>query len=341
MTEADRSQGWLYRVWYGDAPGGWILLPLEALFRCIVAVRCWLFARGILKSESVAAGVIVVGNISVGGAGKTPLVAWLASEALRRGYRPAIISRGYGGQEPATPLLVSSDTDVAISGDEALMLARATPARVYVCARRALAARQAVSDGADLIIADDGLQHYQLARDVEIIVVDAEREHGNGHCLPAGPLREPPGRIRRADLLVYSGDHDASRVGYRLAISHAVNAENGNVQSLDTFSGQDVFAIAGIGHPQRFYDALRAHGIKVQPIPVADHGRVDEASLHPPGDAPVLMTSKDAVKYDVLEARHWVVPSELVLDVNSKVAILGMIDRAEERHLQRSGKPHA
>lgn len=341
MTLTERPTGWLYAVWYANAPGGWLLWPLEGLFRLVTGLRRWLYRTGSLRTIAVDAPVIIVGNLSVGGAGKTPLVAWLASQALKRGYRPAIVSRGYGGAEPAQPLLVTADTQVSVSGDEALMLARATPARVYVCRDRAAAAAQAVAEGADLVIGDDGLQHYRLARDAEIVVIDAERGHGNGHCLPAGPLREPPARLVDADIVVFSGNRDAARIGYRLTVSHAVNAGTGEVRALDAFDGQRIRALAGIGHPQRFYDALGDFGITVQPIPAADHQRLDEACIEPKDGLDVMMTAKDAVKYAALGAHHWVVPAELDIDAPSATALYAAIERARLRHIERTGASHA
>lgn len=334
---AERGSGWLQRVWYGDAPGGFVLWPFEWLFRSVATLRRAAFRRGLATTRRVAAPVIVVGNIAVGGSGKTPLVGWLTREAQRVGHRPAIVSRGYGGSEPDTPLEITDKTSARVSGDEPLMLARETGVPVFVSRDRYAAAAQAVAHGADLVIADDGLQHYPLGRDAEIAVVDGNRRHGNGHCLPAGPLREPVSRLDDVDLVVYSNCDDDTVVAYQLALTDAVNFATGERRALSMFSGDAVHAAAGIGHPARFHKALAAFGIDVTPIEVPDHGRLGHAALHPSGDAPVFMTAKDAVKYEKLGQRHWVVPATVVLSEGAANAVRGTIELATTRYRERQG----
>ncbi|MEO0616851.1 MAG: tetraacyldisaccharide 4'-kinase [Pseudomonadota bacterium] len=331
-------EGWLQRVWYDRAPGGFLLWPLEWLFRGLAALRRAAFRAGLADTRWVSAPVIIVGNISVGGSGKTPLVGWLGRAAREAGWRPAIVSRGYGGTEPREPLVVGEGTSAAVSGDEPLMLARDTGLPVFVSRDRYAAAAQAVAGGADLVIADDGLQHYGLGRDAEVIVVDATRGHGNGHCLPAGPLREPVSRLARADIVVHSNGTQGT--SYRLEITEAVNLETGERRSLESFSGAAAHVVAGIGHPARFHAALEAFGIDVQPIAVPDHGRL-EASALSPGDAlPVLMTAKDAVKYATTSARHWMVPARVVMNDDTATALKGVLELARTRCNQRQGGSH-
>ena len=330
---ADDGTGWLHEVWYGRARGGFLLWPLEGLFRGIAAVRRALFRLGVCRIGWVDAPVIVVGNLSVGGTGKTPLVGWLAGAARDAGRRPAIVSRGYGGSEPAVPLPVTAETPASIAGDEPLMLARDTGLPVYVSRDRLAAARRAAADGANLVIADDGLQHYRLGRDAEIAVVDGTRGHGNGHCLPAGPLREPVSRLDRVDAVVTSGSTERS--GFTLAIDAAVNAASDERRPLGAFSGQAVHAIAGIGNPQRFHDALAAFGIDVRPVAVPDHGRAGPAQLSPDDALPVLMTAKDAVKYRGLGARHWVVPARVEMSADDAARLRAIIDLALRRYASR------
>ncbi|MEL7312665.1 MAG: tetraacyldisaccharide 4'-kinase [Pseudomonadota bacterium] len=308
------TQRWLYSVWYDNGAGGWILRPLEWLFRSIVAIRRMLYRQGIFTTQHLDVPVVVVGNLAVGGGGKTPLVGWLVSELRDRGCRVAIVSRGYGGEEPARPLRVGDDVTAARSGDEAKMLAESTGAPVFVCRDRVAAARAAQEDGAELIVADDGLQHYRLGRAMEIVVIDAARGQGNTRCLPAGPLREPMSRLSDVDLIVGSGGEipGVSEISYSLTIQTAVNGESGVERDLETFSGQHVHAVAGIAHPTRFVDALERFGIRVNLIPVGDHQVLERAELNPSDELDVLMTEKDAVKYQSLEQRHWIVPARVV-----------------------------
>ena len=335
---ATEHDGWLQRVWYGKASGGFLLWPLEWLFRGLAALRRAAFRVGLADTRWAAAPVIVVGNINVGGSGKTPLVGWLARTAREAGWQPAIVSRGYGGAEPREPLAVGAETFAAVSGDEPLMLARDTGVPVFVSRDRYAAAAQAVARGADLVIADDGLQHYGLGRDAELVVVDATRGHGNGHCLPAGPLREPVSRLARADLVVHS--NGAGGASYRLSITEAVNLETGERRSLESFAGAVAHVVAGIGNPARFHTALEAFGIAVQPIAVPDHGRLEPSALSPDDAAPVLMTAKDAVKYTAFTSRHWVVPARVDMDDETATALRGLLELARTRFNERQGGSH-
>lgn len=331
-----RLRRWIYRVWYEGAGGGWVLLPLEALFRFVVSIRRALYRLGIFRSGAAGAPVVVVGNIAVGGGGKTPLVGWLAGQLTASGINVAVVSRGYGGQEPAEPLRVTAETEAALSGDEAAMLVRRSGVAVWVCRDRLAGARAAVQAGAHLVLTDDGLQHYRLQRDWEIVVVDADRGHGNGRCLPVGPLREPLRRLESVNQVIYAGQPRESQApSYQLTLSSAVNLADQSVVPLADFSGRTVHAIAGIAHPQRFVAALAQQGIHAELIDIADHGTATEAQLRPDGDQPVLMTEKDAVKYHSLEARHWMVPATVtVSDADARTVlapILKLVGIAAER----------
>lgn len=323
-------RNWLYNVWYHNAPMGWVLWPLELLFRAIAAFRRLTYRWPVQRAQTVPVPVIIVGNIAVGGSGKSPLVAWLTIAARERGLTPAIISRGYGGRHVGEPLRVTENVAAADCGDEALMLFQQTSAIVFVSRDRVAGARAAAAAGANVVISDDGLQHYRLARYVEIAVVDAKVEHGNGHCLPRGPLREPVSRLQQCDLVVYAslpaGDH---RLGYRLNNTHAVNALTGERKRLETFADARAHALAGIGHPQRFFDALQAHGLTVAGHAIADHAMAPDSVLHPADDLPVLMTAKDAVKYAGLTNRHWIVPANLELSDDSRAALLAVLPPAD------------
>lgn len=290
----------LLSAWYDEAarPPAWARL-LEPLYRAIVAMRRWLYRRGWLRSGHPGVPVVIVGNLTVGGAGKTPLVILVTQQLAELGRRPAVVSRGYGGAEPRSPYRVQGDDDPAFTGDEPLLLARATGCPVWICRDRLAAARAAAAAGADVIVADDGLQHYRLQRDFEIVVVDGARGLGNGRCLPAGPLREPGARLVEADLVVYNGEGGCRPPGavlMSLVGDEAVRLDAAKRQPLAAFAPGPVHGIAGIGHPQRFFDFLARHGLDVIPHPLPDHGVVPEALLAPLDGHPVLMTSKDAAR---------------------------------------------
>jgi tetraacyldisaccharide 4'-kinase len=331
---------WLEAVWYGEGTGGSLLRPLGALFAALVGLRRRLFAAGVLPRRDVGAPVIVVGNINVGGTGKTPLTLWLARRLAERGRRPGIVSRGYGGDPGPRPLRVEAGSDPDRVGDEALIFARHAGCPVYVHPDRVAAARAAVAAGADVVLSDDGLQHYRLARDVEIAVIDFDRGLGNRRCLPAGPLREPPERLDTVDQVFSQGltgiDH---AIGFTLRPEGAVNLADGSRRELGDFAGQAVYAIAGIGNPARFFRMLRDAGLKVIDHPLTDHAEPSKEELDPPDTLPVFMTEKDAVKVaDRAGRRHWYVPVSVEIDAATAAGFLERLDeRLDERRDARSG----
>jgi len=269
------------------------------------------YRAGMLKSESCGVPVVVVGNITVGGTGKTPLVLHLSECLQHRGIRVGIVSRGYGGSE--TVQRVTPESRAADVGDEPLLLARRSGVPVWIGADRVAAARELVAAGVQCIISDDGLQHYRLARDAEIIVIDGERGLGNGACIPAGPLRESPARLREVDMVVVNGDHEGRQPGALVMSLRAdgvlpVNGQ-GERRSLDSFAGKTVHAVAGIGNPERFFDSLRRRKINVLPSPLPDHARILPANLDFDDTHEILMTEKDAVKCQDFAGSHaWFVP---------------------------------
>lgn len=287
---------WLHRVWYGSG-GGAALVPLSWLFGAVVAARRAAFRHGWLGATRVARPVVVVGNLTVGGSGKTPLTVWLATQLASRGLRVGIVSRGYGGRATA-PLRVTADTDPALAGDEPVLLARRAGVPVVVARERAAGAALLAPD-VDLILADDGLQHYALARDLEIVVVDGRRRFGNGRLLPAGPLREPVARLREADLVVVNGgaaDAGTRELRMDLVPGDVVALAGGARSPLPAWAGRRVHAVAGIGDPARFFATLRAAGLDPIEHPHPDHAALTAADVEFPDDLPVLMTEKDAVK---------------------------------------------
>ncbi len=283
-----------------------LLSPLSLLFGLLASLRRALYRMRVLCAVRLPVPVIVVGNIAVGGSGKTPTVDWLVRQLRAAGWSPGIVSRGYGGTVEGIGL-VSADSDPSLCGDEPVLLARLTRCPVAIGRDRPAAAQAllAAHPECDLIVSDDGMQHYRLARDVEIAVVD-QATLGNCRLLPAGPLREPLGRLRSVDLVIA---HGALSLPVSAAIGSVAVAsmvlEGASFRSLrrpdDTcqasaFRGQRVHALAGIGRPERFFDQLRAMGLDVVEHPFPDHHRFSAADLDFAPDEAKLMTSKDAVK---------------------------------------------
>jgi tetraacyldisaccharide 4'-kinase len=298
-------------VWYQNHWLGLGLAPLGWLYCGIALLRRWGYRREWLGSFAAPVPVIVVGNLTVGGTGKTPLVVWLAARLAEAGRRPGVALRGYGGGAAASPCRVSLDSNPSDIGDEAVLLAQRTNCAVVVGRDRVAAARALAGEqGCDLVITDDGLQHYRLRRQLEIMVVDGVREFGNRRCLPAGPLREPTSRLDSVDLVITNGGDRA--LGYRMRVvpGAAVSlVDPARQRPLSAFVGNPVAAVAGIGHPQRFFSMLRELGLTVTEWPYPDHHAFTEKDLAswPPG--PVLMTEKDAVKCRrFARGEHWYVP---------------------------------
>ncbi|MDR1229563.1 MAG: tetraacyldisaccharide 4'-kinase [Azoarcus sp.] len=317
-----------------------LLLPASALFRCAAALRRWLYRRNILRRERLPAPVIVVGNISVGGSGKTPAVAWLAEELRKAGRHPGIISRGYGGDAAASgqSCLVGIDADPAFCGDEPALLARLTGCPVAIGRDRPAAARilLAAHPECDVIISDDGMQHYRLARTVEIAVLD-EATLGNRWPLPSGPLREPLARLASVDLVLAHGELSPRLRAALGAVPVAPMRLDGNRfhsipnpgqwRDAAAFAGQRVHALAGIGQPQRFFDRLAAMGLEAVPHPFPDHYRYRAADLaFAPGE-PKLMTSKDAVKCAAFAPPDtWELPVRAIIAAETVGLILEKLD---------------
>lgn len=310
-----RITTWLERRWYGDRRPNPLLRALAALFERIARARRRAFLSGARPAERAGVPVIVVGNLAVGGAGKTPLTVALVQALRQRGFRPGVISRGYGRRDTRARRVGPGDTPQD-AGDEPLMIARCSGAPVAVAARRIEAARLLVESGeVDVLIADDGLQHYALARDIEILVIDGRRRLGNGLLLPAGPLREPAERAAACDFTVVNGGSPAAgEVPMRLELAQAVALRGGRSRPLAEFRDGPVHAVAGIADPERFFIALRGAGLAPVPHPFPDHHPFTAADLAFGDGRPVLMTEKDAVKCaDIAAENVWMVPAHAVL----------------------------
>jgi tetraacyldisaccharide 4'-kinase len=286
--------------WYSDGPVPLGARALSGVYGGLFGLRRKWYGRGWLKPQSAGVPVIVVGNVAVGGTGKTPLTIALIERLREAGWKPGVASRGYGRDDPKTARWVEPRTAPAEGGDEPVLIALRTGAKVRVDRDRVAAARALAQAGCDIVVCDDGLQHYRLARDVEIDVVDLRR-HGNNRLLPAGPLREPVQRADECDFRVVNVGSDDVPAGFgewpmRLMPGEAQPIEGGRPKSLATFSGQRVHAVAGIGNPERFFNMLRSHGIAVVPHAFADHHAYVPADFEFGSRLPVLMTEKDAVK---------------------------------------------
>ncbi|HKZ09820.1 MAG TPA: tetraacyldisaccharide 4'-kinase [Rhodanobacteraceae bacterium] len=309
----------LQRRWYEDGASPWWTLPLAASYGSMVRLRRALYRRGWLRVQRLPLPVIVVGNIVAGGAGKTPLTIALVEALRARGFKPGVVSRGYGGTAQR-PMLLDAQPDPAMVGDEPALIRMRTGVPVAIGADRPAAAALLPGAGVDVIIADDGLQHYALARDVEVCVVDGARGLGNGRLLPAGPLRESPERLDEVDFVIVNGGNAAgargmresadrpraaSAIPMRLQGDVARNLADASLRPLTDFSGSRVHAVAGIGHPPRFFDALRRFGIEVVEHAFPDHHRYIAADFDFGGALPVLMTEKDAVKCRAFAQPDW------------------------------------
>jgi tetraacyldisaccharide 4'-kinase len=308
---------WLQRRWYGDTPPGLVLSGLATLYAALVALRRLGFHRRWFRAHRVSAPVIVIGNLTVGGTGKTPMTIALVEWLQQRGWTPGVVSRGYGRRSRQL-VRVGPATLPAEAGDEPCLVAARTGAVVVVDSDRVAAAEAALAAGADIIVSDDGLQHYRLARDLEIEMIDGSRGYGNRRMLPAGPLREPLERALQCDAhVVNGGDADAEGkwamrlVPQPLQALHDTGEAERQPRPLSAFAGQRVHAVAGIGEPARFFTTLREAGIELIEHPFPDHHDYRTADFAFGDGLPVLMTEKDAVKarhLALVDAPLWVLP---------------------------------
>ncbi len=310
---------WLEQHWYRITPLHILLLPVSVIFGLLVVLRRALYRSGILPGEKLPVPVIVVGNITVGGSGKTPLTLWLAQQLIDEGWHPGIISRGFGGSQTTVPQAVHPSSDPDEAGDEAVLMAQRGLCPVWVGRKRPAAGTALLQEHpeCDVLLSDDGLQHYRLRRDVEIAVVDGMRRFGNNFLLPAGPLRESLSRLNEMDAIVINGG-TAKNGEYRMQLEGTVfhNLLNpATILRASDFQGLRLHAIAGIGHPQRFFTHLKNLGLAVQPHPFPDHHRYTATDLAYADADAVLMTEKDAVKCSAYATEKcWVLRVDAQLD---------------------------
>ena len=299
----------LTRIWYRQFHFITVfLLPFSMLFAACTALRRWMFRVGIKKIKRVSVPVIVVGNITTGGTGKTPFVIWLAHYLQSQGYHPGIVSRGVGGKKHRLPHIVKLTDSTDHVGDEAMLLAEHTQCPLVICADRVAATRHLLQHfHCNIVISDDGLQHYRLGRDIEIAMVDGARRFGNHYLLPAGPLREPISRLQKVNFVIINGGHAPDELTMTLQATALISVQDKQKTfTLSQFPHKKVHAVAGIGHPEQFFQMLKQQGFDVIEHIFPDHYTYRAKNLHFNDSLPIFMTEKDAVKCrSFADQRYW------------------------------------
>ena len=318
----------LERYWYTVNPVALLLWPLGLLYCGFGVLRRMAYRIGSLKRYKMNVPVIVVGNLTVGGTGKTPLTIRLVEVLREAGYRPGVISRGYGGKSEIWPRKVEPYSNAIEVGDEPVLIAQRCRCPLVVGPDRVKAAQMLLREfDCDVLLSDDGLQHYRLDRDIEIVVVDGVRRFGNAFCLPAGPLRESIGRLTKADFIVGNSRAEEGEFLMTLVGDKAVNLCDTDIScSLASFRDEPVHAVAGIGDPSRFFHVLRSRGLQILEHPFADHHPFVPSDLDFGDEIPVLMTEKDAVKCRPWGREwHWYMPVEARLDPELEHQLLARV----------------
>ncbi|WP_413594738.1 tetraacyldisaccharide 4'-kinase [Citrobacter youngae] len=296
------------RIWSGESPLWRLLLPLSWLYGLVSGGIRLCYKLGLKRAWRAPVPVVVVGNLTAGGNGKTPVVIWLVEQLQQRGIRVGVVSRGYGGKAATYPLLLTADTTTAEAGDEPVLIFQRTGVPVAVSPVRSDAVKAILAHhDVQIIVTDDGLQHYRLARDVEIVVIDGVRRFGNGWWLPAGPMRERAGRLKSVDATIVNGGvARPGEIPMHLEPGLAVNLRTGERRDVAQLS--DIVAMAGIGHPPRFFATLEACGARPQKcVALADHQSLtysDVSALLAEGQT-LVMTEKDAVKCRAFADDNW------------------------------------
>ncbi|MEX1839373.1 tetraacyldisaccharide 4'-kinase [Enterobacter cloacae] len=296
------------RIWSGESPLWLLLLPLSWLYGLVSGIIRLFYRLGLKRAWRAPVPVVVVGNLTAGGNGKTPVVIWLVEQLQKRGIRPGVVSRGYGGKAAHYPLLLAPDTTTAEAGDEPVLIYQRTGAPVAVSPVRSDAVQALLAEhDVQIIITDDGLQHYALARDKEIVVIDGVRRFGNGWWLPAGPMRERASRLKSVDAVIVNGG--AARPGeipMHLQPGMAVNLLTGERQAVSRLPA--LVAMAGIGHPPRFFATLEQYGARIEKrVPLADHQALvaEQVDALTTSGQTLIMTEKDAVKCRAFAKENW------------------------------------
>ncbi len=304
----------LDHYWYSQNLIAWLLLPLAGLFCFVASLRRFLYRAGLLNSYQSPVPVIVVGNITVGGTGKTPLIIEFCQQLKERGLNPGVISRGYGGQSSDYPVLVAENTSALEAGDEPVLIAKRTRCPVVVGPDREADIKLLLAEcKCDVILSDDGLQHYRLKRNAEIAVIDQTRKFGNGFCIPAGPLRESVTRLKHVDMAILNGG-ESNVSSFTVVTDKLISLDNSKEVSLEIFKGKRIHALAGIGNPDRFFKILGDNAIDYIPHVFPDHYIYKAEDLKFNDDLAVLMTEKDAVKCKKFNLNnYWYMPIDVQL----------------------------
>ncbi len=320
----------IQRSWYNKSGLTTVLLPLSWLFCILVQIRRFCYRIHLFRTTRLDVPVIVVGNITVGGTGKTPLVIELANLLKEHGYQPGIISRGYGGKARTWPQQVRPDGDPTMVGDEAILISRRTGCPMAVGPDRVASSQALLKYTAcNIIISDDGMQHYALGRDIEIAVIDGVRRFGNGQCLPAGPLREPVSRLEQVNFRISNGVPGPDEFAMRYHAETLHRADDPDVTlDIESLKNQTVHAIAGIGNPQRFFQQLKGFGLDIIEHPYPDHYMFQREDLDFGEIQPIIITEKDAVKCQRFNLHNvWYQPVRAELDYQFVEQLLVKLER--------------
>lgn len=327
---------WFEDAWYKEMYISAWFMPLSMLYVDVIRFRRFLYRVGLKKSVRLPVPVIIVGNLTVGGTGKTPLVIWMAAFLKQHGYKPGIISRGYAGSNSQAAQTVTAKSDPSIVGDEPLLLARRCDCPVVIGADRPAAAKKLLLEqDCNIIISDDGLQHYALQRDIEIVVIDGERRFGNGYCLPVGPLREPPVRVNSVDLVVVNSPKELLEGEFAMQCQgkQLINLNTGESKPLSDFAGHACHALAGIGNPQRFFNQLLAAGLNCDTHAFPDHHAFVDKDLQFKDTNPLIMTEKDAVKCrGFAQPHYWYLPIDAQLPETFSEQLLSLLKKKTHGH---------
>jgi tetraacyldisaccharide 4'-kinase len=323
------SEDKIRQRWYGGGEVSGLSKFAAKLFGYVVASRKKCYESGFFKVQRLKVPVIVVGNITAGGGGKTPMVIWLVNHLKSLGYKPGIVSRGYGGKRKVEPMFVTANANPSASGDEPLLMAKSTQLPVMVGKDRVKAAKALINNySVNVIVSDDGMQHLSLGRDAEIVMLDAKWRTGNHMMMPAGPLREPLERLNSVDLVVFKGNFE-NQHHYELEIEtiYQLNHKQ-QIKEISEFRNQKVVAMAGIANPEGFFSSLSKAGIPIIKTALPDHYDFSESDFSELGETMVLMTEKDAVKCEHMSLPNvWVVKVKLKMPEKTLTAINQLIDQ--------------
>lgn len=299
-------------LYYRKSIIAYLLLPIALAYYFIIKLRKYCYQHAIFKSKKFPVPVIVVGNITLGGTGKTPLVIYLIELLKQQGYKPGVVSRGYGGKAQRYPCKVTESTKASEVGDEPTLIFLRTKVPVVVDPIRINAAEVLINQyDCDVVISDDGLQHYALQRDIEIAVIDSHKKFGNGFLFPAGPLREPRSRLKSVDMIITNGEsHNKDYFSLKVEAAGIINlVDNDKRVSAEYFSNKQLIAMAGIGNPERFFKTLSQLGLSYLKHPLPDHYHYTIADFKDVNDSQIIMTEKDAVKAkSYAKGNMWYVP---------------------------------